>query len=478
VSTTYVAPNIGPQGLTVPTYQAYLNYLVTQFQNIFGATVYLGNDSADYQDIVIRALLLSDIANAFQLVFNNQSPVFAIGVGLDIIVKLNGLTRKLASYSTVPVICGGTAGTVITNGVVQDVNNNLWNLASPVTIGGSGTVTVTATAQVAGPIDAQPQTFLIVGGATAGWVSATSNTASSDGTPVETDAQLRARQAVSTQEPSVSLVTGTYSDLLAVPGVTRVIIDENTTSSPDTYGTPGHTIQCVVENGEASVIATTIYDNKSIGCGTYGSNIATIAIDAAGSGYDVGDALTVIQSGASGGTVTVTTVGGSGNITGISLTTAGIGYSDAAGLSTSGGHGTLATVTISALGQAVSVVDPVTGVTTVIQFSRPSYTVVYVKLGIHQLSSWNSSYTALIQQAVVNYLNGLAISNGTTVVSFIALLAAAMSVNASLETPAYIIEIASSGIGTSPSPSGTSDITLNFGVAASGSLTNVTVNFV
>src|SRR5271169_2755737 len=81
--------------------------------------------------------------------------------------------------------------------------------------------------------------------------------------------------------------------------------------------------------------------------------IYTIAPHSAneGSGYQVGDILTVIQSGATGGTVEVSTVGGGGNVTGLTIVTQGTGYSIQASLLTSDGHGTGCEVDISAIGE-------------------------------------------------------------------------------------------------------------------------------
>jgi hypothetical protein len=78
---------------------------------------------------------------------------------------------------------------------------------------------------------------------------------------------------------------------------------------------------------------------------------------AAGTGYVVGDVLTVVQAGGSGGTVTVTTVA-AGVITGINpqVTTPGTGYAVGSALATTGGHGTGATVNVTAV-QPAGLVD-------------------------------------------------------------------------------------------------------------------------
>ena len=73
----------------------------------------------------------------------------------------------------------------------------------------------------------------------------------------------------------------------------------------------------------------------------------------AGTGYKVGDQITVVQSGASNGIVTVSTIGGGGAVTGLTTTIGnqGTGYSTASGLATTGGSGTGLEVDITAIGQ-------------------------------------------------------------------------------------------------------------------------------
>lgn len=76
------------------------------------------------------------------------------------------------------------------------------------------------------------------------------------------------------------------------------------------------------------------------------SSISTVSVSAGGTGYKVGDILTIVQTGASLGTVTVGTVNGSGTISAVNVTTGGIGYSATVSLATTGGAGTGATISI------------------------------------------------------------------------------------------------------------------------------------
>jgi hypothetical protein len=92
---------------------------------------------------------------------------------------------------------------------------------------------------------------------------------------------------------------------------------------------------------------------KSLTLNTTATGLFTVVphIGALGTGYIVNDVLTVVQGGGSGGTVTVTSVNGSGGVTGISpqATTPGTGYSVATNLATTGGTGTGAHVDITAV---------------------------------------------------------------------------------------------------------------------------------
>lgn len=267
----YAPPSIGPAGLTIPSYNDIRDYLLAQFRQIWGQDVYLGNDSAEYQQISVFALKISDTMKAIQLVYNNRSPATGIGAALDGLVKLNGIARKPATYSTCQVTLTGTPGTVITDGIVEDQNGIFWDLPASVTIGGGGTVTVTATCETIGAIQANPGQLSIISTPTAGWTSVTNAGYAVAGQPVESDSTLRARQAISTALPSITMLAGTVAEIAATKGVTRYNIVENYTDAADKWGNPEHSISSVVEGGTDNDVAMSIFRNRGIGCYTNGT---------------------------------------------------------------------------------------------------------------------------------------------------------------------------------------------------------------
>lgn len=404
----YAPPSVGPAGLTVNSFADILAYYLAGFQAIFGSNVYLGNDSPDFQLISIIALAAADANSGLQLAFNQQSPATAVGGGLSTLVALNGLARKAASNSTCLVVITGTPGTVIQNGVIQNAaTGDVWNLPSTVTIGGGGTVTVTATAQVAGAINVLASQLTIIVSATSGlsgWTSVTngSNTPANSGTlgqAVESDWQLRQRQAISAEAPSITILAGTIAAIAAVPGVTRYNVLENYTGSTDGFGNPGHSVTAVVENGDPVAVATAIFGNRGIGPLMNGNGSATIVTEV--------------------------------------------------------------------------ITDSNSGVTTTVEFNRPTSVPIFVIANVHLGPGGTSGTLAAIQAAIVAYLNGLQIGE---VVTYGSLVQAAMSVNLNPTTP--IAWVRTLFFGTSATPTTITDITLAFYQVAQGITGDVTVNSV
>jgi uncharacterized phage protein gp47/JayE len=276
----YFSPYFDATGYHYPLFADIRDFLIGQATAIFGADSYLEPDSQEYEAISIEALARYDAYQSIEQAYLNQSPVTASGIGLSSRVAWNGLTRLPASFSTCDVTLTGTAYALITGGIVGDANGNNWALPSPLTIPIGGSLTVTATSQTSGAINAAAATLTSILTPTAGWVSVTNANAATPGQPQETDAQLKARQAISTELPSNTLLAGTKAALKVVPDVTRSEVYENDTDSADSNGLDPHSIWAVVEGGDVNVIAQAIYDNKGPGCGLNGTTTVVLTLDA------------------------------------------------------------------------------------------------------------------------------------------------------------------------------------------------------
>jgi hypothetical protein len=292
------AAYVDATGIHAPAYGEILNFLTGQFQAIYGADIVVDPDSQDGQLIGIFALAIADANNAAIAVYNSFSPSTAQGIGLSSMVKINGMARQLPTNSVATLLLFGTAGTVITNGLVQDTPGNNWALPPSVTIPPEGQIFVTATCQTLGDVTAAPGDITRIYTVTRGWQSAINQEAATPGAPVESDAELRVRQSQSTAIPALTVLEGIVGAVMTVPGVRACVPYENDTDVADPVTTlPEHSIAMVVQGGDAVEICRTILRKKTPGCYTYGTTRETV-LDIYGLPHDIGYFIpTVVQIG-------------------------------------------------------------------------------------------------------------------------------------------------------------------------------------
>ena len=271
LDTLGLAATVSATGISAPDYQTILTTITGYFYQIYGSDAYLEPDSKDGQMIALMALAINDANNAAIAVYNAFSPATAQGNGLASVVKINGIIQQIATNSTVDVQLDGTAGTTITNGSVKDNNGVIWDLPATTTIGTDGTVTVTATSETTGAIAALPGTVTQINTPTLGWTSVTNPSAAAVGSAAETDAELRARQTISTALASVTPFDAIDGAIAAIAGVSRYVLFENDTGVVDANGLPAHSISAVIEGGDVNEIAQTLYSKKGQGVSTFGT---------------------------------------------------------------------------------------------------------------------------------------------------------------------------------------------------------------
>lgn len=276
-----LAATVSPTGISAPAYSDIYASLQASFQSIFGSDVYVAPDSQDGQLLAIVAKAITDCNLTAIAVYNAYSPATAQGVGLSSVVKINGLTRLVPTSSTVLLRVTGVVGTTINSGTVTDTAGNVWALPTTVVIPGAGYIDVTATCVTAGAITAAIGTVTQIRTPTLGWQSVTNSATASVGNPVESDAALRRRQALSTTLPSKTVLAGILGAVAGVSGVLQVMTFENDSNTTDSNGLVAHSIAVVVLGGAALAIATAIYLKKTPGCYTNGTTSQSV-VDAFG----------------------------------------------------------------------------------------------------------------------------------------------------------------------------------------------------
>lgn len=270
------APVIDAAGIRAPSYGEVLQYFKEQYRGIYGADTYLEADSQDGQLLAVFALAIHEANTAAINVYNAFSPATAANAALSSNVKINGLARGVATRSSVDLRIVGQGGVTIVDGVATDADRGRWLLPASVTIPPGGEITVTAQSQALGAVTAAAGSINQIGTPTLGWQSVSNPAAATPGAPVESDAALRVRQAVSVALPSRSVLEGTIGAVASVPGVLRHAAYENDTAEADAHGLPPHSIALVVDGGDAALIAQAIAAKKTPGTGTHGTTTVVV----------------------------------------------------------------------------------------------------------------------------------------------------------------------------------------------------------
>lgn len=266
-----LAAQVTAAGISAPSYAELLMSMQESFRAIYGSDAYISPDSQDGQLLALVASAINDSNMMAIAVYNAFSPTYAQGAGLSSLVKINHLRRLPSSFSTATGVIEGVAGTDIVNGVVQDTNGNKWNLPAVTTIPQEGSVVVTVTAQQPGAISAQAGGISQIVTPIRGWQAFTSDTDAVPGAPVESDAMLRRRQALSQPIAAITPLASVQAALANLEGVQRLQMYENVSNVEDDNGLPGHSICVVIEGGSLDDIAETIGLKKTPGAATYGT---------------------------------------------------------------------------------------------------------------------------------------------------------------------------------------------------------------
>lgn len=277
LDTLGLSATVTASGISAPDYQTILSTITSYFQQIYGTDAYLDPDSKDGQMVALVALAVHDANNTAIQVYTSFSPSTAMTDALTRNVKINGITRKPSTNSTVDLTLTGTAGVTVTNGSVKDANGIIWNLPASVTIGVGGSVTVTATSAVPGAVAAVAGSITQINTPTRGWTAVSNSAAAAVGSDAEKDSALRIRQGQSVAIPSLTPFDAVDGALANVSGVTRHKLYENDTGATDDNGIPAHSIAAIVEGGDVTLIAQTIRGKKGQGVGTFGSTTTQVA---------------------------------------------------------------------------------------------------------------------------------------------------------------------------------------------------------
>ena len=279
-------PNqLSPNGLQVNTLAEILSELEQSFKDIYGQNIVLDQNSPDAQLLNIFAQMMVSYGELLRDINAGFDPDQATGVILDQRVKLNGISRRQGSYTTVTVNLL-FSGSATIKGLdlypldecfqVSDSTGNI-AVASVTTTGVLGdTKSVVFRAKEYGEL-VFPEGSIIKINTTVNNVSLSnpSNNATIPadvGKDEESDTELKIRREIAAQRKTAfGTVDALQTQLANIEGITYADVQENDTDSAFS-GIPAHGIWIILRGVATNEeIANVIYNYRVLGTPMKGS---------------------------------------------------------------------------------------------------------------------------------------------------------------------------------------------------------------
>lgn len=253
-------------------------------RQIYGEDAVFDSDSPDGQLVGIFSQAVRDLEELILQVYNSFDPDKAVGVSLDARCAYNGVWRKGAGYTIVPVKIENGDKEMVLMGLndleegdenlftVYDAIGNEFYLMNTETLPANSTLTFSFQAKDIGAVYVAPNTITRWKVTNVGIISVSNpNEPFVIGQDGETSEQERIRRNKAVGYGLLGGVEVMNKSLLQLNNVTDVAIFENNTdtvdTSPEAGGNfPAHCVWIVVEGGDVEEIANVIFLRLNVGC--------------------------------------------------------------------------------------------------------------------------------------------------------------------------------------------------------------------
>jgi uncharacterized phage protein gp47/JayE len=221
------------------------------------------------------SLLLAEINESVQWVYDSSSVSNSSGVYLDNLLELVGIFRQSNAKSTATLTCTATVPTTIPAGsIVRSAANVQFATDVDLVFSVAGSQDVAATCTVFGPYNADPNDINIIVTTVYGWSTATNAAAAIPGRLRELDAALKERHTVAVSTSGERDAASIFQAVSDVTGVSAARVDEDYTSI-----TP---VSVYVIGGSDADVATAIDGSITVGIGMAGTTSVVVYNDTMG----------------------------------------------------------------------------------------------------------------------------------------------------------------------------------------------------
>lgn len=260
-------------GITIKTYDEVVASLENRFKLEFGDAFDVTPESPDGQNLRIMAAFIHDQWLMAEQAYHSYNPSVVTGVGLDNLVRLNGLTRIVDEPTKVGLTFNAaeSVGETVPAGTICKTSDNIeFKTLTPVVIPGE----VLAVCTQLGAINIGVGEITTIVSDLPEDVYVNNYEAGVTGIVRETDSQLRARRERSLVRAGTATAEAIYSAVADLNLEFIAVLENDTDAVVD--GIPPHSFMTVVEGSTLELVAERIYRNKAIGIKAYGETSVVI----------------------------------------------------------------------------------------------------------------------------------------------------------------------------------------------------------
>ena len=272
-------------GYVVPSESALLAGALADINSAFGGGLVASLDTPQGQLATSLAALVGSQNGQLALLLNSYDPARATGRIQDAIGRLYFLEREPSRSTVVPAVCIGKTGVIIPQGALIESNaGDVYVIQESGTIGGSGSVTLTADALMAGPVACPVGAITRIVQAIPGWDSVTNLVEGVIGADAEDPKDFERRRAASVAINSEGPYAAVQAAILAAPGVLDAYVTGNNTGSAITLGgvsIKAHSLYASVAGGAPADVGYALFSKIAPGCDMTGSTTVTVPDTAA-----------------------------------------------------------------------------------------------------------------------------------------------------------------------------------------------------
>lgn len=238
----------------------------------WGDSINLDEDGFPGGLYVDVSILLAEINEILQDVYDSGSVSDSTGAKLDALVELIGLSRSAAAYSTVTLTLTATKATTVPAGSFYSTAAGVtFATDSELVFSGAGSSTVAATCTEVGANDAAIGEVNVLTTSISGISAVTNAAAATPGRIRETDAELKERHTSAVETSGDGDAASIKEAVEAVSGVSAVYVFDNDTDETAADGTPAHHIHVSAIGGTDAAIAAAIDGAKTSGVPMHGA---------------------------------------------------------------------------------------------------------------------------------------------------------------------------------------------------------------